>query len=45
MSQYQSSYTGAQIDAAVLKANNTLASYNTVSANTTVTPSLSSAGV
>lgn len=45
MSQYQSSYTGAQIDAAVLKVNNTLASYTTVSANTTVTPTITSNGV
>lgn len=45
MAQYESSYTGAQVDAAVLKVNNTLASYTEVSANTTVTPSLASDGV
>ena len=45
MAQYQSSYTGEQIDSAVLKSINTVASYTTVSANTTVTPTITSDGV
>lgn len=42
--EYNSSYTGSQIDSAILKVNNTLASYTEVSANTTVTPTITSDG-